>query len=103
MNVIEIDAASNNGVDNIREIVELQLKAVQRLLAQNGILLEYSEAARNRLAEMGYDPLFGARPVKRTIQREVVNTLSKRILAGEVERTRPIRLDAEDGKLTFSN
>ena len=89
--------------ENIREIVELQLKAVQRLLAQNGILLEYSEAARNRLAEMGYDPLFGARPVKRTIQREVVNTLSKRILAGEVERTRPIRLDAEDGKLTFSN
>ncbi|MBQ3186374.1 MAG: ATP-dependent chaperone ClpB [Alistipes sp.] len=89
--------------ENIREIVELQLKAVQRLLAQNGILLEYSEAARNRLAEMGYDPLFGARPVKRTIQREVVNTLSKRILAGEVERTRPIRLDAEEGKLTFSN
>ena len=89
--------------ENIREIVDLQLKAVQRLLAQNGIELEYSEAARNRIAELGYDPLFGARPVKRTIQREVVNDLSKRILAGDVDRSRPIRLDAEEGKLTFSN
>jgi ATP-dependent Clp protease ATP-binding subunit ClpB len=52
---------------------------------------------------MGYDPLFGARPVKRTIQREVVNMLSKRILAGDVERTRPIRIDAEGEGLTFSN
>ena len=89
--------------ENIREIVDLQLKAVQRLLAQNGIELEYTEAARNRIAELGYDPLFGARPVKRTIQREVVNDLSKRILAGDVDRSRPIRLDAEEGKLTFSN
>ncbi len=89
--------------ENIREIVDLQLKAVQRLLAQNGIELAYSEAARNRIAELGYDPLFGARPVKRTIQREVVNDLSKRILAGDVDRSRPIRLDAEEGKLTFSN
>ena len=89
--------------ENIREIVDLQLKAVQRLLLQNGIVLEYTEAARNRIAELGYDPLFGARPVKRTIQREVVNDLSKRILAGEVERTRPIRIDAVAGELTFSN
>lgn len=89
--------------ENIREIVDLQLKAVQRLLAQNSIELEYTEAARNRIAELGYDPLFGARPVKRTIQREVVNDLSKRILAGDVDRSRPIRLDAEEGKLTFSN
>ena len=89
--------------ENIREIVDLQLKAVQRLLAQNGIVLEYTEAARNRIAELGYDPLFGARPVKRTIQREVVNDLSKRILAGNVDRSRPIRLDAEEGKMTFSN
>jgi ATP-dependent Clp protease ATP-binding subunit ClpB len=89
--------------ENIREIVDLQLRGVQHLLAQNGILLEYTEAARDRIAEMGYDPLFGARPVKRTIQREVVNMLSKRILAGDVERTRPIRIDAEGEGLTFSN
>ena len=89
--------------ENIREIVDLQLHGVQHLLAENGILLEYTEAARDRIAEMGYDPLFGARPVKRTIQREVVNTLSKRILAGDVERTRPIRIDAEGERLTFSN
>ena len=70
---------------------------------ENGILLEYTEAARDRIAEMGYDPLFGARPVKRTIQREVVNDLSKRILAGEVEREKPIRIDAEGERLVFSN
>ena len=88
---------------DIREIVDLQLCGVQRLLAQNGIILEYTEAARNRIAELGYDPLFGARPVKRTIQREVVNALSKRILAGEVERSRPISIDVEAGALIFKN
>ena len=88
---------------DIREIVDLQLCGVQRLLTQNGIILEYTEAARNRIAELGYDPLFGARPVKRTIQREVVNALSKRILAGEVERSRPISIDVEAGALIFKN
>jgi ATP-dependent Clp protease ATP-binding subunit ClpB len=52
---------------------------------------------------MGYDPLFGARPVKRVLQREVINTLSKRILAGDVVREKPIRIDAEGEKLVFSN
>ena len=88
---------------DIREIVDLQLCGVQRLLTQNGIILEYTEAARNRIAELGYDPLFGTRPVKRTIQREVVNALSKRILAGEVERSRPISIDVEAGALIFKN
>ena len=79
------------------------MTTISRMLAQNGILLEYTSAARNLIAQMGYDPLFGARPVKRVIQREVVNELSKRILAGEVEREKPIRIDAEGEKLVFSN
>ncbi len=88
---------------NIAAIVEMQLDGVRRLLHRNGVELNYTTAARDRLAELGYDPLFGARPVKRTIQREVVNDLSKRILAGEVDRSVPIRLDVKEGKLQFSN
>lgn len=88
---------------NIAAIVEMQLDGVRRLLHRNGVELNYTTAARDRLAELGYDPLFGARPVKRTIQREVVNELSKRILAGEVDRSVPIRLDVQEGKLQFSN
>lgn len=88
---------------NIAAIVEMQLDGVRRLLHRNGVELNYTTAARDRLAELGYDPLFGARPVKRTIQREVVNDLSKRILAGEVDRSVPIRLDVKEGRLQFSN
>lgn len=59
--------------------------------------------AREWIAAAGYDPLYGARPVKRTIQRYVVNDLSKRILAGDVNREQPIRIDADDKGLTFAN
>ena len=88
---------------DIQRIVEIQLGIVRRMLAENGIVLEYTEAARDWIATAGFDPLYGARPVKRTIQRYVVNDLSKRILAGEVDRTKPIRIDAENDKLTFEN
>ncbi|MBR5491882.1 MAG: ATP-dependent chaperone ClpB [Alistipes sp.] len=88
---------------DIEQIVDIQMGAIHRMLAHNGIELEYTPAARNLIAQMGYDPLFGARPVKRVIQREVVNDLSKRILAGEVEREKPIRIDAEGERLVFSN
>ncbi len=88
---------------HIEQIVTLQLEGVQRMLAQNGITLEYTDAARRWIADTGYDPLFGARPVKRTIQRYVINELSKRILAGEVDRTHPIRLDADAEGLHFTN
>ncbi len=89
--------------DDIARIVDLQLGGVRRMLAENGISLEYTDRARNWIATAGYDPLYGARPVKRTIQRYVVNDLSKRILAGEVDRTRPIRIDATAEGLTFEN
>ena len=88
---------------DIEKIVDIQMGIIRAMLQRNGVTLEYTPAARNLIAQMGYDPLFGARPVKRVIQREVVNDLSKRILAGEVDRERPIRIDAESEHLTFSN
>ena len=88
---------------DIEQIVDMQLGQVRRMLAQNGITLEYTEAARRWIATAGYDPLFGARPVKRTIQRAVINDLSKRILAGDVDRARPIRIDADTDGLRFVN
>ncbi len=88
---------------DIEQIVDIQLHAIRRLLRENGIELDYTESARALIAQMGYDPLFGARPVKRTIQREIVNALSKRILAGEVDRSKPIRIDAPHGELEMSN
>ncbi len=88
---------------DIERIVDIQLNVVRRMLAENGIRLEYSDQAREWIAAAGYDPLYGARPVKRTIQRYVVNDLSKRILAGEVNREKPIRIGADDKGLTFAN
>lgn len=88
---------------DIEKIVDMQLRAVARLLRHNGIEFVYTSAARRYIADVGFDPLYGARPIKRTIQREVVNTLSKRILAGAVDRTKPITVDATDDGLRFEN
>ena len=88
---------------DIERIVDLQLNSVRKLLAENNIQLEYTAKAREWIAKAGYDPLYGARPVKRTIQRYVVNDLSKRILAGEVDRSKPISIDADANGLTFAN
>ena len=88
---------------DIEKIVDMQLRAVARLLRHNGIEFVYTSAARRFIADVGFDALYGARPIKRTIQREVVNTLSKRILAGAVDRTKPITVDATDDGLRFEN
>ena len=88
---------------DIEQIVDIQMGIIRRMLLENGITLDYTPAAKRLIAQMGYDPLFGARPVKRVIQREVVNDLSKRILAGEVNREKPILIDAEGESLKFSN
>ena len=88
---------------DIERIVDIQMGGVRRMLAENGIRLEYSDKAREWIANAGFDPLYGARPVKRTIQRYVINDLSKRILAGEVDRSKPIAIDAGQDGLTFSN
>ena len=87
----------------IEEIVGLQMKGVRKMLAANGITLEVTPAALKFLAEEGYDPEFGARPVKRVIHRLVLNRLSKDILAQTVDRSRPIIIDADDSGLTFRN
>ncbi len=87
----------------IEEIVELQVKGVQKMLASNGITLTVTPSALELLAEDGYDPEFGARPVKRTIQRMVLNQLSKDILAQKVDRDHPITIDREGDTLVFKN
>ena len=87
---------------DIRKIVDMQMHTIRKMLAHNGISLDYTTAARDWIARNGYDALFGARPVKRTIQREVVNTLSKRILAGDVNREKPISIDVQGDALCFS-
>ncbi len=87
----------------ILEIVNLQVKSVQKMLQANGITLTVTPAALDLLAEDGYDPEFGARPVKRTIQRMVLNQLSKDILAQKVDREHPIVIDVKDDQLVFVN
>ena len=88
---------------NIAQIVGLQLKSVTKMLAQQGITMDATPEAITYLSEKGYDPQFGARPVKRVIQREVLNQLSKEILAGTIKTESIILLDAFDGKLVFRN
>ena len=77
----------------IREIVGLQLNAVKKMVEKNGIDLQFTDAALDFISHEGYDPQFGARPVKRVIQRYVLNELSKEILSGRVDRSRPIVID----------
>jgi len=88
---------------NIVEIVGLQIKSVTKMIAQQGITFDATPEAIKYLAEKGYNPEYGARPVKRVIQKEVLNTLSKEILAGKVTTDSIILLDAFDDKLVFRN
>jgi ATP-dependent Clp protease ATP-binding subunit ClpB len=88
---------------NITQIVGLQLKSVTKMLAQQGITLDATPEAIKYLSEKGFDPQFGARPVKRVIQREVLNLLSKEILAGKITTDSIVLLDSFDGQLVFRN
>jgi ATP-dependent Clp protease ATP-binding subunit ClpB len=87
----------------LRNIVSLQFKHVQDSLAEMGIHIEASEEALDWLAELGYDPQFGARPLKRVIQKRILNELSKEILAGKVDKDSRIKLDMFDHKFVFLN
>lgn len=88
----------------IEEIVDLQMKSIQKMLAPNGITLEYTPKAVSLLADEGFDPEFGARPVKRVIHRQILNRLSKDILAQKVDKERPIVIDVDaNDELTFRN
>ncbi|MBD3748846.1 MAG: ATP-dependent chaperone ClpB [Sphingobacteriales bacterium] len=89
--------------EEIRDIVNLQFKGVQKSLAEMGISIEASAEALDWLAELGYDPQFGARPLKRVIQKRILNELSKQILAGTVDRDSKIKLDVFDHQFVFIN
>ncbi len=88
---------------NILEIVDIQLNIIHKMLKQSGIELHITDKARKWIAHIGYDAAYGARPVKRVIQREVINELSKRILAGRIDKTQPIVIDCIENGLSFSN
>ncbi len=90
-------------LDDVRQIVQLQITALTRMLAQSGIELAVSDRAVEWLARDGFDPQFGARPIKRSLQRNLVNELSKQILGGRVNKEQPVVVDASDAGLTFSN
>jgi ATP-dependent Clp protease ATP-binding subunit ClpB len=87
----------------IRNIVRIQLKALQKLLRQSHIELEFTDYLIDYLSETGYDPQFGARPLKRLIQKEIVNQLSKKILAGDIDKSHPVLIDVFDGVVVFRN
>ena len=87
----------------IREIVQMHIEGVRNMLAKNGVQLQVTPEAMSLLTREGYDPEFGARPVKRVIQRQLLNALSKQLLSGTVDNTRPIVVDAQDEKLIFRN
>jgi ATP-dependent Clp protease ATP-binding subunit ClpB len=89
--------------ENIVQIVGLQLKGITKMIAQQGITFDATQEAINYLADKGYNPEYGARPVKRVIQKEVLNALSKEILGGKVTTDSIILLDAFDGELVFRN
>jgi len=87
----------------INKVVELQLGMIQRMLGKNDIKLSATKNAIDQIATMGFDPKFGARPIKRVIQKKVLNELSKMILEGKVDKDMEIVIDEKDGKLIFTN
>ncbi|MDX1937460.1 MAG: ATP-dependent chaperone ClpB [Flavihumibacter sp.] len=87
----------------IKGIVNIQLNNLKKLVAGNGINLEFSNYAVDFLAEQGFDMQYGARPLKRLIQKEIVNQLSKKILAGEIDKTKPVLVDVFDNTVVFRN
>jgi len=89
--------------DEIRQIVDMQLKNLQRILEKNGFIIDFTDEALNYLAEKGYDPQFGARPVKRVIQDLVLNELSKNILGSRIDRERPVLVDKNVDGLFFDH
>jgi ATP-dependent Clp protease ATP-binding subunit ClpB len=89
--------------EEIKKIVKLQFEHVKKMLAQNDIKISITDKAIKHIAELGYDPQFGARPIKRIIQRNILNELSKMILAGKVIKDSEINIDFKDNKLVFEN
>lgn len=89
--------------EEIKGVVEIQLGLLQKMLKRNQVELKMTEEAIQFIADSAYDPQYGARPIKRFMQRKVLNELSKMILAGTVDKDKAIVIDAQDGKLIFTN
>jgi ATP-dependent Clp protease ATP-binding subunit ClpB len=89
--------------NEIKGIIRIQLENLKKLVAQNGIQLQFSEYLLDHLADNGFDPQFGARPLKRFIQKEIVNALSKKILAGAIDKMHPVLVDVFDNVVVFRN
>jgi ATP-dependent Clp protease ATP-binding subunit ClpB len=87
----------------IMGVVKIQLDHLKKLVGQSGIDLHFNDYALEYLAEQGFDPQFGARPLKRLIQKEIVNALSKKILAGDIDKEHPVMVDVFDGVVVFRN
>ena len=89
--------------NDIQQVVKIQLNAVQKMLENNGVRIEFSDDAVTKIADLGFDAEFGARPVKRAIQNTVLNKLSKDLLAGVVDKSKPIRVKVQEDELIFEN
>ena len=89
--------------EEVRQIVGLQVKALSRMMASSGLTMHVTEKAVDYIAREGYDPQFGARPIKRAVQRLLVNELSRQILSGSVIKENPIVVDSDGKELTFRN
>ena len=89
--------------DDIKEIIRIQLNDLKVQLAKSGVDLEFTEYALEYLAENGFDPQFGARPLKRLIQKQIVNQLSKKLLSGTIDKSKPVLVDVFDGTVVFRN
>jgi ATP-dependent Clp protease ATP-binding subunit ClpB len=89
--------------EQIKDIVRLQFEGFQRMLKKQQIDIQVTEQAVQALADQGYDPHYGARPVKRVIQKTVINELSRDILAGKINRDKPVWVDYDGGQMVFSN
>lgn len=89
--------------NEIEQIVRLQINGIKKMLEENGVTLQMSDQAVDFIATAGYDPEFGARPVKRAIQRYLLNDLSKKLLSQEVDRTKPIIVERSSEGLIFRN
>ena len=87
----------------IKGIINIQLNELRQLVAKNGIDLQFTDYALDYLSENGYDPQFGARPLKRLIQKQIVNQLSKKILGGDIDRLYPVMVDVFDGTVVYRN
>ena len=87
----------------IAEVVRMQFNRVKKMLAENSITIDITDEAVELIAHQSYDPQYGARPVKRMMQRELLNELSKMIIADKVDRTKPITVTVKDGALHFEN